>query len=48
LPANLLVQEADRLGEAVYDYVPSLRQAADEIARSLLAKIEETEAEIGE
>ena len=47
LPADLSVQEADRLGEAVYDYVPPLRQAADKIARSLLAKIEETEAEIG-
>jgi CO dehydrogenase maturation factor len=47
MPADLSVQEADRLGEAVYDYVPALRQAADEIARSLLAKIEETEAEIG-
>ena len=47
LPADLSVQEADRLGEAVYDYVPSLRQAADEMARSLLAMIEESEAEIG-
>ena len=47
LPADLAVQEADRLGEAVYDYVPSLRQAADNIAISLLAEIEETEAKIG-
>jgi CO dehydrogenase maturation factor len=47
LPADLSVQEADRLGEAVYDYVPSLRQAAGEMARSLLANIEESETEIG-
>jgi len=28
LPADLAVQEADRLGIAVYDYVPALREAA--------------------
>jgi CO dehydrogenase maturation factor len=39
LPADLAVQEADRLGVAVYDYVPALRQAAESMARSL-----ETEA----
>jgi CO dehydrogenase maturation factor len=39
LPADLAVQEADRLGVAVYDHVPALRQAAEEMARSL-----ETEA----
>jgi CO dehydrogenase maturation factor len=37
LPANLGVQEADRLGLAVYDYVPELRQAGQEIARKLAA-----------
>jgi CO dehydrogenase maturation factor len=38
LPADLAVQEADRLGVAVYDYVPALRQAAEEMARSLEAE----------
>lgn len=36
LPANLAVQEADRLGQAVYDYVPELRQAGQEIAQKLV------------
>jgi CO dehydrogenase maturation factor len=31
LPADLRVQEADRLGVPVYDYVPSLRLAAEKI-----------------
>jgi CO dehydrogenase maturation factor len=35
MPADLGVQEADRLGIAVYDHVPSLRQAAEEIAARL-------------
>lgn len=35
LPADLLVQEADRKGIAVYDHVPSLREAAGEIAARL-------------
>jgi CO dehydrogenase maturation factor len=35
LPADLAVQEADRLGQAVYDYVPSLRKASEQIARDL-------------
>lgn len=35
MPADLAVQEADRLGIAVYDYVPSLRQAAEEMAKKL-------------
>jgi CO dehydrogenase maturation factor len=43
LPADLTVQEADRLGQAVYDYVPPLREAAIEIASKLLVKIEEQE-----
>lgn len=45
LPADLSVQEADRLGEAVYDFVPPLRQAAEKIAGLLLAEIEEAAAE---
>lgn len=40
LPADLAVQEADRLGVAVYDYVPALRQAAWQMADRLAAKEE--------
>jgi len=39
LPADLMVQEADRVGAAVYDYVPSLQQAAGEIASKLQEEI---------
>jgi CO dehydrogenase maturation factor len=42
LPADLMVQEADRMGESVYDYVPSLRQAAEEMAHRLGAEIAKT------
>jgi len=35
MPADLAVQEADRLGIAVYDYIPSLRQAAEDMAKKL-------------
>jgi CO dehydrogenase maturation factor len=35
MPADLAVQEADRLGKAVYDYVPVLHQTAFEIAEKL-------------
>ena len=35
MPANLGVQEADRLGIPVYDHVPALRLAAEEMARKL-------------
>lgn len=35
LPADLAVQEADRLGTAVYDHVPALRQAAEAMAQKL-------------
>lgn len=37
LPMDLGVLDADRLGEPVYDHVPSLREAAEEIAQILLA-----------
>ena len=37
LPADLAVQEADRLGTAVYDHVPALRQSAQEMAQMLTA-----------
>jgi CO dehydrogenase maturation factor len=35
LPADLKVQEADRLGVPVYDHVPALRVAAEAMARTL-------------
>ncbi len=35
LPSNTAVQEADRLGIAVYDHVPTLRQAAEVMAEKL-------------
>jgi CO dehydrogenase maturation factor len=39
LPADLAVQEADRLGVPVYDHVPVLREAAAQIARKLAAQL---------
>jgi CO dehydrogenase maturation factor len=36
LPADTAVAEADRLGLAVYDHVPALRQAAGEMAAALI------------
>jgi CO dehydrogenase maturation factor len=39
LPADMAVQEADRLGKPVYDYVPSLRMATQQIAEKLAAEI---------
>lgn len=39
LPAESGVQEADRLGLAVYDYVPALRQAAEQMATILDAQV---------
>lgn len=41
LPANMGVQEADRLGIAVYDYVPALKQSAVEMANKLSLAVEE-------
>jgi CO dehydrogenase maturation factor len=35
LPAAMAVQEADRLGIAVYDHVPALRHAAEQMAARL-------------
>lgn len=40
LPADLAVQEADRLGIAVYDHVPSLRHAAEEMVEKLVGELE--------
>jgi CO dehydrogenase maturation factor len=36
LPADLGVQEADRLGIPVYDHVPSLRDSTESMAKSLM------------
>jgi CO dehydrogenase maturation factor len=44
LPADLGVQEADRLGLPVYDHVPSLREAAERISTALLEQIESAQA----
>ncbi|MDX1688030.1 MAG: carbon monoxide dehydrogenase accessory protein CooC [Candidatus Promineifilaceae bacterium] len=41
LPADYGVQEADRLGVAVYDRVPPLRQAAEAMGQKLLSEIGE-------
>lgn len=38
LPADLKVQEADRLGIPVYDHVPSLRRSAHAMAEKLAAQ----------
>jgi CO dehydrogenase maturation factor len=38
LPADLRVQEADRLGIPVYDHVPALKHSAYEIAEKLAAQ----------
>lgn len=35
LPADLLVQEADRLGTAVYDYVPALKKETENMMQRL-------------
>jgi hypothetical protein len=35
LPADMKVQEADRLGIPVYDHVPSLKDAAAKIVEKL-------------
>lgn len=39
LSADLAVQEADRLGIAVYDHVPLLRKAADQIVEKIQTEI---------
>lgn len=39
LPADMGVQEADRLGVPVYDHVPELRKAAERIASALESQI---------
>jgi CO dehydrogenase maturation factor len=42
LPADMAVQEADRLGIAVYDHVPALREAARQIADILTKEVIQT------
>jgi CO dehydrogenase maturation factor len=44
LPADLAVQEADRLGIPVYDHVPTLREAAQSMALNLLTMVDERSA----
>ena len=39
LTADLGVQEADRLGIAVYDHVPALRETAENMAKMLVGEI---------
>lgn len=41
IPADPAVQEADRSGVAVYDYIPSIRQAAQEMSVNLEKWIKE-------
>ncbi len=45
LSANLAVQEADRKGIAVYDHVPSLRSAAENIAKIINDEIAKVKTE---
>ncbi len=40
MPADYAVQEADRLGQAVYDYAPTLYQAAHNMANLLVRELE--------
>lgn len=40
LPADLAAQEADRLGVPVYDHVPALQTAAEQIAKNLEEELE--------
>lgn len=40
LPADMAVQDADRLGLAVYDHVPALRENAEQMAKLVSREIE--------
>jgi CO dehydrogenase maturation factor len=44
LPADMGVQEADRLGIPVYDHVPALKQGSERIAAALESQIEKNKA----
>ena len=39
LPADMAVQEADRLGIPVYDHVPALRESAERMAEALVTLV---------
>ncbi|MEA3350239.1 MAG: AAA family ATPase [Chloroflexota bacterium] len=39
LPADMSVQEADRLGVPVFDHVPPLRDSSEKMAKNLVSKI---------
>ena len=47
LPADLAVQEADRLGRAVYDYVPAVREAAEKMAGKLVGEVAQAGEGVG-
>jgi CO dehydrogenase maturation factor len=42
LPADMSVLDADRLGIAVYDHVPAIRQAAEQLAHNLENRLEKS------
>lgn len=44
LPADMGVQEADRLGVPVYDHIPELRKSAERIASALVSQITKSRA----
>lgn len=44
MPADLKVQEADRLGIPVYDHVPVLRSVAEQMAATLVEQLPKEEA----
>ncbi len=44
LPADMGVQEADRLGVPVYDHIPELRKSAERIASALVSQITKSKA----
>jgi CO dehydrogenase maturation factor len=44
LPADMGVQEADRLGVPVYDHIPELRKSAERIASALESQITKSKA----
>ncbi|MGW8225475.1 MAG: hypothetical protein ACWGOY_07075, partial [Anaerolineales bacterium] len=45
LPADMAVQEADRLGAPVYDHVPALRSAAEKIATALESQVKKDKSD---
>ena len=45
LPADPAVKDADRLGVAAYDFVPSLRQAVVKILKQIRAQVDVRDAQ---